>query len=234
MTSIAKNIEQTLMRVRQAQESAGRPENAVTLLAVSKTRPAEDVESAYLSGVRDFGENYLQDALPKIEQLQDLADIHWHFIGPLQSNKTRQVAEHFHWVHSVDRLKIARRLSEQRPETMPPLNVCIQVNINEEPQKAGVDPAEVQALAEQINGLPGICLRGLMAIPAAGLSEEQQHQTFARMRRLFADLQSRFPEMDTLSMGMSDDMAAAIAEGSTLVRIGTAIFGPRSYNRPQE
>lgn len=222
------------MRVRQAQESAGRPENAVTLLAVSKTRPAEDVEAAYHSGVRDFGENYLQDALPKIEQLQHLADIRWHFIGPLQSNKTRQVAEHFHWVHSVDRLKIARRLSEHRSENRPPLNVCIQVNISEEPQKAGVNPAEVQALADEISCLPGIRLRGLMAIPAANLSAQEQHQTFARMRVLFTQLQSRFPDMDTLSMGMSEDMAAAIAEGSTLVRIGTAIFGPRRYNRPQQ
>lgn len=196
------------------------------LLAVSKTRPAEDIRAAHALGINDFGENYLQEALPKIEALQALG-LTWHFIGPIQSNKTRPIAEHFDWVHSVDRDKIARRLNEQRPADAPPLQVCLQVNVSGEASKSGVSPAELPALAEAVMQLPRLRLRGLMAIPAATTSEAQQRATFAQLRGLFEDLQPRAPDLDTLSMGMSGDLESAIAEGSTLLRIGTALFGPR-------
>ncbi len=197
-------------------------------MAVSKTRPAPEIREAYQQGQRHFGENYLQDALEKIEQLQSL-DICWHFIGPLQSNKTRQVAESFDWVHSIDRLKIAQRLSKQRPDDAEPLNICVQVNISDEFSKSGVSLDQVEALIADLSTLERICVRGLMAIPKADMSEAEQRQTFARLRSLFEGLQSSYPTLDTLSMGMSQDMDAAIAEGSTIVRIGTAIFGPRNY-----
>ncbi|AZZ94802.1 YggS family pyridoxal phosphate-dependent enzyme [Hahella sp. KA22] len=228
MFSIADNIKTVSQRIQNATKSAARPADSVTLLAVSKTKPADVVRAAYDAGLRDFGENYLQEAQDKIAQLSDLS-ITWHFIGPLQSNKTRLVAELFQWVHTVDREKIARRLSEQRPEGTPPLNVCIQVNINDESSKSGVSPDEVASLADTISALPGLRLRGLMCIPDPTQDEEALAATFKELSRHFAALQSRFDSVDTLSMGMSDDMEAAIAAGSTIVRIGSAIFGARNY-----
>ncbi|MBY6186368.1 YggS family pyridoxal phosphate-dependent enzyme [Marinobacter hydrocarbonoclasticus] len=225
MSTIAERLNEAQARIDAAAARAGRSD-AITLLAVSKTKPAEMIRDAYLAGARDFGENYLQEGLDKIQQLKTL-DIRWHFIGPLQSNKTRSVAEHFDWIHSVDRLKIAQRLSEQRPSGMAPLNVCIQVNISGEQSKSGVGPDALTELAAQIAGLPGLRLRGLMAIPAPEADEARQHQALAEMKQLFDALKAEHPGLDTLSMGMSGDLEAAVAEGSTMVRIGTAIFGTR-------
>ncbi|SDM47767.1 hypothetical protein SAMN05192555_113142 [Franzmannia pantelleriensis] len=231
MTEVA--IDETLkaarLRLARALDAAGRPPRAAELLAVSKTKPAAQIRKAHACGQRAFGENYLQEALDKQQALADLDDIVWHFIGPLQSNKTRQVAEHFAWVHSIDRDKIARRLSEQRPERLPALNVCLQVNISDEPSKAGVRLADLPALAEAVVALPRLQLRGLMAIPAPCDDSQRQREPFARLHDALADLQARHPEapLDTLSMGMSDDLEAAVAEGATLVRLGTAIFGQR-------
>jgi len=196
---------------------------------VSKTKPAEMLREAWQHGQREFGENYLQEALDKQAALEDLDGIVWHFIGPLQSNKTRAVAEQFAWVHSVDRLKIAKRLSEQRPAALPPLNVCLQVNISREATKSGVLPEGTLALAQEIAALPGLALRGLMAIPAPAETLEAQRQPLAALRQLLEELQAALPEapLDTLSMGMSDDLEAAVLEGATLVRLGTAIFGAR-------
>ena len=216
-------------RLRRALEDAGRSPTSATLLAVSKTKPAEMLREAWQHGQREFGENYLQEALDKQAALEDLDGIVWHFIGPLQSNKTRAVAEQFAWVHSVDRLKIAKRLSEQRPEALPPLNVCLQVNISREASKSGVLPEDALALAQEIAALPGLALRGLMAIPAPAETLEAQRQPLAALRQLLEELQTALPEapLDTLSMGMSDDLEAAVLEGATLVRLGTAIFGAR-------
>ena len=216
-------------RLRRALEDAGRSPTSATLLAVSKTKPAEMLREAWQHGQREFGENYLQEALDKQAALEDLDGIVWHFIGPLQSNKTRAVAEQFAWVHSVDRLKIAKRLSEQRPEALPPLNVCLQVNISREASKSGVLPEDALALAQEIAALPGLALRGLMAIPAPAETLEAQRQPLAALRQLLEELQAALPEapLDTLSMGMSDDLEAAVLEGATLVRLGTAIFGAR-------
>ena len=198
------------------------------MLAVSKTKPAEDIRSAYNAGQRCFGENYLQEALQKILSLHDLA-IEWHFIGAIQSNKTRELAENFAWVHSVDRLKIARRLSQQRPESMSPLNICLQVNISEETSKSGLLLPELGALVAEVVQLPNITLRGLMAIPEKADTLSAQRATFAKIQQAFNTLQKMHAELDTLSMGMSNDMEAAIAQGSTILRIGTAIFGARNY-----
>ncbi|WP_404375930.1 YggS family pyridoxal phosphate-dependent enzyme [Vreelandella aquamarina] len=216
-------------RLRRALEDAGRSPASATLLAVSKTKPAEMLRVAWQHGQREFGENYLQEALEKQAALADLDDIVWHFIGPLQSNKTRAVAEHFAWVHSVDRLKIAKRLSEQRPAALPPLNVCLQVNISREATKSGVLPEDALPLAQEVAALPGLALRGLMAIPAPAETLEAQRQPLAALRQLLEELQAALPEapLDTLSMGMSDDLEAAVLEGATLVRLGTAIFGAR-------
>ncbi len=216
-------------RLRRALEDAGRSPTSATLLAVSKTKPAEMLREAWQHGQREFGENYLQEALDKQAALEDLDGIVWHFIGPLQSNKTRAVAEQFAWVHSVDRLKIAKRLSEQRPAALPPLNVCLQVNISREATKSGVLPEDALALAQEIAALPGLALRGLMAIPAPTETLEAQRQPLAALRQLLEELQAALPEapLDTLSMGMSDDLEAAVLEGATLVRLGTAIFGAR-------
>lgn len=216
-------------RLRRALEDAGRSPTSATLLAVSKTKPAEMLREAWQHGQREFGENYLQEALDKQAALEDLDGIVWHFIGPLQSNKTRAVAEQFAWVHSVDRLKIAKRLSEQRPEALPPLNVCLQVNISREASKSGVLPEDALALAQEVATLPGLSLRGLMAIPAPAETLEAQRQPLAALRQLLEELQAVLPEapLDTLSMGMSDDLEAAVLEGATLVRLGTAIFGAR-------
>jgi pyridoxal phosphate enzyme (YggS family) len=199
----------------------------VRLLAVSKTRPAEDIAVLYKAGQRDFGENYLQDALEKQRALAHL-DIAWHFIGPIQSNKTRDIARYFSWVHSVDRLKIVKRLSEQRPITMPPLNICLQVNIDEEETKAGLRLEELPDIVRPILALENIKLRGLMAIPKADKTVVEQRKSFKKVRNALAEINQRFDlTLDTLSMGMSGDLASAIAEGSTMVRVGTAIFGVR-------
>lgn len=233
MTNIANNLEIVRSQINIACQNAQRSTETVTLLAVSKTRPADELRAAYTQGQRDFGENYLQESLEKIEQLQDLA-ICWHFIGPIQSNKTRPVAESFNWVHSVDRFKVAQRLSAQRPEQLPPLNICLQINISGEESKSGILPEQLPELASQVLQLPNIRLRGLMAIPASSEDQEQQRQPFTKMHQLLEQLQQTHPdhpELDTLSMGMSGDMDAAIAEGASIVRIGTAIFGARNYSK---
>lgn len=223
---INSNIAELSRRIRLAEQENGRDANSVTLMAVSKTRPAEAIREAVAAGVSHIGENYIQEALDKQALLADL-NITWHCIGPVQSNKSRAVAEHFDWLHTLDREKIARRLSDQRPNHLPPLNVCLQVNIDEEPQKAGVLAADLMPLAAAVAALPGLRLRGLMAIPAARSNPGEQRQRFARLRHCFELLQEQHASVDTLSMGMSRDYEAAIAEGATLVRIGTKIFGPR-------
>lgn len=224
--AIAKHIAKLRDRIRVASQKCGRDDNAITLLAVSKTRPAEAIREAAAAGVTHFGENYLQEALEKIEQLRDLP-LCWHFIGPIQSNKTRAIAEHFDWVHSVDRMKIAHRLSEQRPSDRSPLQICLQVNISAEASKAGVTLAELPELARRVASLPGLRLRGLMTIPAPAHDPAEQRKPFAALRHAMESLQEELPQLDTLSMGMSADLEAAIAEGATLVRVGTALFGPR-------
>ncbi len=229
MSVIAANLQAVKNDIAAAAQQAGRETSEVTLLAVSKTVSADTVREAFAAGQHAFGENYVQEGLEKIAALDDLRDhLHWHFIGPLQSNKTRQVAEQFDWVHAIDRLKIAERLSAQRPACMAPLQVCIQVNISNEATKSGVAPTEVPALAEAIAALPNLQLRGLMAIPAPAADPAAQRQPFAALRALLDQLRQSGLKVDTLSMGMSADMDAAIAEGATLVRIGTAIFGARS------
>ena len=226
-TTIMQNIKTILARITAAENKYGRTAGSVQLLAVSKTRPVEDVLSAISIQQQHFGENYLQDALTKIENISEQA-IEWHFIGPIQSNKTRQIAENFNWVHTIDRLKIARRLSEQRSPEQKPLNVCIQVNVSGESSKSGVSPEDALTLAKEISQLPHINLRGLMTIPVSSNDFEQQRQPFRLLRELKDEIQAQGIELDTLSMGMSNDMEAAIAEGSTMVRIGTAIFGARN------
>jgi len=228
MSTIADNILEVSSRIHAAALAANRAENSVRLLAVSKTKPAQDLREAYAAGLRDFGENYLQEALGKQLELADLPLI-WHFIGPIQSNKTRAIAEHFDWVHSVDRLKIAQRLSEQRPADLPPLNICIQVNVSGEASKSGCTPADLPALANAINALPRLKLRGLMAIPEPTEDRAAQDAAFAAVQSLQASL--NLP-LDTLSMGMSHDLESAIAQGATWVRIGTALFGARDYSQP--
>jgi pyridoxal phosphate enzyme (YggS family) len=230
--SIAENIAKTRLTIRQAAAQHGRNPASVLLLAVSKTFGAEAVIDAADAGQIAFGENYLQEALDKQQAVKtlrpDLA-LEWHFIGPIQSNKTRPIAEHFAWAHAVDREKIARRLSEQRPPDLPPLNICLQVNVSGEDSKSGVTPTEVLALAQAVATLPGLQLRGLMAIPEPAEDVESQRKPFALLRALQQQLTEAGIPTDTLSMGMSADMDAAIAEGATIVRIGTAIFGKRDY-----
>ncbi len=228
MTNFRERLNRVQARIHAAAERAGRDPAAVQLLAVSKTRPAADIREAFACGQRRFGENYLQEALDKQQQLQDLT-IEWHFIGPLQSNKTRAIAENFDWVHSVDRLKVARRLSEQRPAGRPPLNICVQVNLDREASKSGVLPEALDSLLESLQPLPHIQVRGLMAIPAVRSDPQQQRQALQPLADALARLQPRYPQLDTLSMGMSGDLEAAIAAGATLVRIGTDLFGPRIY-----
>jgi len=228
MTAILSNLQATREAIAQAARAAQRGVADVRLLAVSKTFPAEAVREAYRGGQTAFGENYLQEALEKMEVLRDLP-LEWHFIGPIQSNKTRAIAENFAWVHSVDRLKIAERLSAQRPAQLPPLNVCLQVNVSGEESKSGVAPSGVVQLAQAVARLPHLKLRGLMTIPAPAKDEAAQRVPFARMRALLEQLMSQGIMLDTLSMGMSYDYAAAIQEGATIVRIGTAIFGARDY-----
>ena len=229
MSTIADNIALVSSRIRAAALAAHRDEHSVQLLAVSKTKPAHELREAYAAGLRDFGENYLQEALGKQLELADLPLI-WHFIGPIQSNKTRAIAEHFAWVHSVDRLKIAQRLSEQRPADLPPLNICIQVNVSGEASKSGCHPADLPALAQAISELPRLKLRGLMAIPEPTEDRAAQDAAFAAVNSLQASLQL---PLDTLSMGMSHDLESAIAQGATWVRIGTALFGARDYPHMQ-
>jgi pyridoxal phosphate enzyme (YggS family) len=224
--SIAENLAQVHAQIQAACQAAGRPESSVRLLAVSKTWGADAVRAAHAAGQTAFGENYIQEAVDKITTLCDLP-LEWHCIGPIQSNKTRLVAEHFDWVHSIDRLKIAQRLSEQRPAHLPPLQVCIQVNVDGGATKSGVAPQDLPALAQAVAALPRLQLRGLMTIPEPAESPEAARAVHRQARQLLEALQAQGLALDTLSMGMSADMEAAILEGSTLVRVGTAIFGKR-------
>jgi pyridoxal phosphate enzyme (YggS family) len=226
MNNLKENLDNVRARVAAACESAGRAGGNVRLLAVSKKHPAERIRELFGLGQRAFGENYVQEALAKQARLNDL-DIEWHFIGPLQSNKTREVAAHFDWVQSADRPKILRRLSEQRPAGLPALNVCIQVNIDREPQKAGVLPESTAELARLALGLPGLRLRGLMTIPRMGDGEYDPSDSYRRMSGLFRELRDAGLDLDTLSMGMSADLEQAILHGSTMVRVGTDLLGPR-------
>ncbi len=230
MSSIADNIGSVTRRIQKATLAAGRGSGSVRLLAVSKTRPADDLRQAIHAGQMAFGENYLQEALEKIEALADVPELDWHFIGPIQSNKTRQIAAAFSWVHSVDRLKIARRLSEQRPTNLPPLNICLQVNINEEDSKTGCTLDELPELVAAVGELPQLSLRGLMAIPDPDQPEADLRLSFRRLARALHELKAQHPDagpLDTLSMGMSGDLEMAIAEGATWVRVGTDVFGAR-------
>jgi pyridoxal phosphate enzyme (YggS family) len=226
MSHLTNRIDAVLTRIRAAEDRFGRRPGSVTLLAVSKVQPASAIATAATNGLNRFGENYLQEALEKMQQLRHL-NLEWHFIGPIQSNKTRGIAERFAWVQSVDRLKIAERLSAQRPDHLPPLNICLQVNVSREVTKSGLDPEALPSIANAVAALPRLKLRGLMAIPAASNDFTVQRQGFALLREAQADLNRRGLGLDTLSMGMSGDLEAAIAEGATLIRIGTAIFGPR-------
>ena len=225
--NIADNINQIQQKIADYATKYQRNQQDIQLLAVSKTHSAEDIRQAYAAGQRHFGESYVQEALDKITQLQTL-DIHWHFIGAIQSNKTRDIAAHFDWVHSVDRYKIAQRLSQQRDPQQAPLNLCLQINISDEQSKSGIGLAQLPELAAEVGELPGLQLRGLMAIPAKLDSLQQQRAMFRQLRQALQQLNRQGQRLDTLSMGMSNDMEAAIAEGATIVRIGTAIFGPRS------
>jgi PLP dependent protein len=228
MSSIESKLQQLRQRIADACTAAERPVQSVTLLAVSKTFPAEVVRAAHAAGCRAFGENYVQEALAKIDALGDLRErVEWHLIGPLQSNKTREVAAAFDWVHTIDRLKVAERLSAQRPETLPPLNVCVQVNVSGEASKSGVAPSELPALARAVAALPRLRLRGLMSIPEPVEGLEAQRVPHRRLRELLEALRAQGLALDTLSMGMSADLEAAIAEGATIVRIGSALFGAR-------
>ena len=226
MIEIKKRLQSLHNTINQAEIQAQRPQNSVQLLAVSKTWPAEILRQAADAGQICFGENYLQEALIKIDALADL-DLQWHFIGPIQSNKTKDIAQHFNWVQSVDRIKIAQRLNKQRPDTLPALNVCVQVNIDDETTKSGTSAAELDLLVQNINQLDRLVLRGLMVIPTKTDNLEQQHSAFQRAHRLFTDLQDQYATVDTLSMGMTADMNPAIAQGSTMIRVGTGVFGQR-------
>ncbi len=228
---VARHLDEVRQRIAKATADASRDVSSVELLAVSKTFPAADVRAAFDAGQRAFGENYVQEAVAKITELADLrSEIAWHFIGPLQSNKTKVVAENFDWVHSIDRLKIAERLNEQRPDGMPLLNVCLQINVSGEESKSGVAPDDALTLARQIVTLPKLRLRGLMAIPEPAATLDEQRAPHRRLRELMDALRADGLELDTLSMGMSADIEAAILEGATMVRIGTAIFGARDYS----
>lgn len=224
--TIAESISQIRQQLEEYALRYQRPRDGVRVLAVSKGHPAAALRQAHACGLHEFGESYVQEALDKIRALADLP-ITWHFIGGIQSNKTRDIAGHFAWVHSIDRLKIAQRLSEQRPANLPPLNVCLQINISNEASKSGIALDELQQLATAVAQLPRLQLRGLMALPQASEDFNQQRQAFRQMHQAFMELRNQGFELDTLSMGMSGDMEAAIAEGSTLLRIGTAIFGER-------
>lgn len=226
METIAERVKSALHCLKQTAEKANRAPNSVQLLAVSKTKPVSDIVLAYEAGQRLFGENYVQEGVEKIQSMQELSDIEWHFIGPLQSNKTRLVANNFDWVQSIDRVKIAQRLNDQRSPHKK-LNVCIQVNANNEPQKAGIAIDEVIPLAKQLVNMPNLSLRGIMAIPAANLDEPALMATFQQVQALFQQMQQQFDGIDTLSMGMTQDWKKAIICGSTMIRLGTALFGER-------
>lgn len=227
METIAERLKSVQETLEQTTLDAHRPSNSVKLLAVSKTKPVSDIVLAYEAGQRLFGENYVQEGVEKIQALQHLRDIEWHFIGPLQSNKTRLVAEHFHWVQGVDRLKIAQRLNDQCPLNKI-LSVCIQLNIDDDQNKAGISSEQLDDLAKRIEALPNLKLRGLMTIPKAKQNPQQLTASFVRMTELFDSLKKQYASIDTLSMGMSGDMLSAIQSGSTMVRVGTAIFGSRN------
>lgn len=228
MATIQQRFNQVLSQIRHAELAANRARGSVRLLAVSKTKPASSIAALYRAGQRHFGESYLQEALVK-QQALAAYDITWHFIGPIQSNKTRPIAAHFDWVHSVDRLKIAQRLSQQRPEGLPPLNICLQVNISDEDSKSGISLEELPQLIAEVGALPNIRLRGVMAIPEPESDEQRQREPYRRLYQAVTTL--GLPALDTFSFGMSGDLKAAIAEGSTIVRIGTALFGARTYAR---
>ena len=227
MTTISANLQAVLARIAAAAKQSGKNPDDISLLAVSKTWPASDVREAAAAGQKAFGENYVQEGIDKVVELAALG-LEWHFIGPLQSNKTRRVAETFDWVHSVDRLKIAERLSEQRPDSLPPLQICLQINVSGEDTKSGLPINEASAIAHRIAQLPRLQLRGLMAIPAPVDDFSEQRNAFRRLREIFEQLKKDGLSLDTLSMGMSHDLEAAVAEGATLVRVGTAIFGERN------
>ncbi|WP_456415730.1 YggS family pyridoxal phosphate-dependent enzyme [Thiolapillus sp.] len=227
MGKLQQRLSQVQAQIRSFALSCDRDPTGIRLIAVSKTRPASDIRQAFEAGQSAFAENYLQDALQKIPALQD-CNIEWHFIGRIQSNKTRAIAEHFSWVHTLASFKHARRLDEQRPAALPPLNICIQLNLTGEQSKGGIAAAALPSLLEKLAGLPHLHLRGLMTMPPATASAAQQRQVFAQLRRLRDDMNRQGHALDTLSMGMSGDMQAAICEGATMVRIGTAIFGPRT------
>lgn len=233
MNDIAHNLAQVRDKISAAATRCGRASEEITLLAVSKTKPASAIAEAIAAGHRAFGENYVQEGVDKIRAFREQGntDLQWHFIGPLQSNKSRLVAEHFDWCHTIDRLRIAARLSDQRPMEMPALNVLIQINISDENSKSGITLGELDALAAEVAALPRLTLRGLMAIPAPESSYERQFAVAQQMAVAFEALKARYNTVDTLSLGMSDDMEAAIAAGSTMVRIGTAIFGARDYTQ---
>jgi pyridoxal phosphate enzyme (YggS family) len=228
MTNIQQRLEQVWEKIHAAEKKYHRPHGSVKLLAVSKAWPLENIIEAAGAGQRCFGENYVQESIAKIDSCTE--QLEWHFIGHLQSNKSGEIATRFDWVHSVDRFKLAKRLSEQRPSQLVPLNICLQVNISAEPSKSGLHPDEVRKIAKQVIGLPRLKLRGLMAIPAPSVSFEEQRAAFRQVVALQQQLIEQGIALDTLSMGMSGDMEAAIAEGATIVRIGTAIFGQRDYS----
>ena len=227
MTDIAARLNQVKQRIQDAEQAADRQAGSVQLLAVSKTQPVEVIRASINIGQLCFGESYAQEAVAKIQQLANVPGIEWHFIGPIQSNKTASLAEHFDWIHSVDRLKIAQRLNDQRPADKAPLNICIQVDTSGEISKSGISPDQLAELAQQIRQLPRLRLRGLMTIPAREDDTEQQRLPFRQLRELFETLNAQGLQLDTMSMGMTDAMEAAIQEGATIVRIGTALFGPR-------
>ncbi|HET9679606.1 MAG TPA: YggS family pyridoxal phosphate-dependent enzyme, partial [Gammaproteobacteria bacterium] len=227
LDAISTNLASVQTRIAAAARNAGRDATGVQLLAVSKKQPPAAIEAAWRAGQRAFGENYLDEAQDKIKALAHLTPIDWHFIGRVQSNKTRAIAAQFTWVHTVDRLKIARRLAEQRPEHLPPLNICLQVNISHEASKSGVTPDALPDLAQQVAQLPRLRLRGLMALPALANDDAQQRQPLRRLHDCLRDLQRAGLALDTLSMGTSHDLEAAVTEGATIIRIGTAIFGSR-------
>ena len=233
MPDLQERIDKVRLRLLSAATKCGRSEAAIMLVAVSKTRSADAIRHAANNGLHHFGENYLQEALEKIDTLKSLG-LDWHFIGPIQSNKTRQIAENFSWVHSVDRVKIAQRLSDQRPSDMPPLNVCLQINIDNETTKAGLSPDQALLATKNILDLPNIKLRGLMAIPAIRQGQQAQQKPFSKLQQLMDEINrplDKSEKLDTLSMGMSGDLEAAIFENATIIRVGTDIFGPRSVKQ---
>ena len=228
MKEISAALAQIRQRISDAEQRFNRDPDSVQLLAVSKTKPVAAIQAAIDAGQSCFAENYLQEAVEKIMYFKK-PQLIWHFIGSIQSNKTRDIAQHFHWAHTIDRIKIARRLNEQRPDHLPALNICLQINISGEDSKSGIDPDELIQLAADCSSLTNIKIRGLMAMPAQDSNFEKQRASFRQLRLLFTELQSSYPELDTLSMGTTNDLEAAIAEGATMVRIGTAIFGARNY-----